>query len=43
MDPRAQYIKWYRAGQERIAREVLHALDSAISEQEQYDENRSVE
>ena len=42
-DPRAQYIKWYRAGQERIAREVLCALDSAISEQEQYDENSSVE
>ena len=42
-DPRAQYIKWYRAGQVRIAEEALHALNSAILEQEQYDEEGSVE
>jgi hypothetical protein len=42
-DPRAQYIKWYRAGQVRIAEEALHALNAAILEQVQYDEEGSVE
>jgi hypothetical protein len=42
-DPRAQYIKWYRAGQVRIAEEALHALNAAILEQDQYDEEGSVE
>ena len=40
-DPRAQYIKWYRAGQVHIAKEVLQALNAAILEQEEFDENGS--
>jgi hypothetical protein len=43
IDPRAQYIKWYRAGQVRIAEEALHALNAAILEQDQDDEEGSVE
>lgn len=42
-DPRAQYIKWYRAGQVRVAEEALHALNAAILEQDRYDEEGSVE
>jgi hypothetical protein len=37
-DPRAQYIKWYREGQRRVAESALRSLNEVIDQQDDEEE-----